>query len=583
MKTPPIFLKDVQFDSEKKQFSGKTVKFLAGRCLLDALEFLRIDPKWHARFGQLMNAHAIRLCWQYTKDLDQKEVQARIRSLIESTYVHILDGRNDSIPFFGDDFWDWAYILDAQLTVVEDFSDAARKQALLSDLRTFYQEVKAGLGDGLALNKPGEWFGPAMPTAAFRLLKRSKSLIDDGELEATLERLKKLALTPIRRGKYLSRDVKPDYHQWHLGQVAAEFPERSKSLKKELGNLKAIGKLTERTSQVYALARVIQGAVALKDVETAREALNMLYECEDLSRPLGTGIVGDHIKASLNTLEAIWEVLSPVDRGEVKSMLDALLSAHRRLNRIGFLVAIGVERDACIEQFKLEGASIEDEGGVVNVEHQNYRVAIISGKALIAATEATGRLIHEYRVTSAVMVGIAGSLGRDVNGCFDGPTIGDVVLGTSSGAYRVREKVRETVTDAPVPWAESTWAVIPTDPTLFSLAHRIARGPSHKHVKVHEGLIVTGNGIKDNPQEKAAVRDKLPGGLAVAEEGFALALGCLQHNIPQIEIRGISDLAQGDKERQGENPEQEHHDQELAARNAARLAVALVNSLSEEW
>lgn len=591
IQTRLLTLKDVVGNvPERMSFSDDTTHHLAGRCLLDALEFLRIDPKWSARFGELMNAHAIRLCWQCVKELGHPDVTARVRNLIEMAYTYLLQSRKDVVPFYGDDLWDCAYVLDAMLTVSTDFASLERKETLSSDLRTFYEEVTVRLDDGLSLRVPGEWFGPALPTAAHRLLVRAKHLLEGEEgLEATLVRLKKLALTPIVNGRYLRRKVSPEYCHWHLGQVVAEFPNESRTQLRELRKLKEIGGLREKADQAYALARVIQGAVATGDGDLRRRALSMLYKCQGLSRPLGAGVVGDHVKASLNTLEGIWPSLKARDRKEVSRMLDAFLTALRGANRIGILVAIDRERDACVEQFRSDGATVRkrDNGdavfdGVVELNHRDYQVVVITGKALLAATEAAGKLINVHRVASAILVGIAGSLGQEVAaGEFKGPKKGDVVIGTCAAAYRIREKVREEVADAPVPWSDSTWTVLPGDPGLFSLAHRV--GQESSAITVHEGMIVTGNGVKDNPKEKKKVRKQWPGGLAVAEEGFALALGCMQYRVPHLEIRGISDLAEGDKATQQVDAKEEAHDQEIAANNAAKIALALVKALTKSW
>jgi nucleoside phosphorylase len=583
MQTRPLTLKDLQVKTGLKRFSDSTPAHLAGRCLLDALEFLRIDPKWSTRFGPLMNAHAMRLCWRCVKELKRKDVAVRIRHLVELTYDYLLQERHNDIPFYGDDFWDWAYILEAMVTVRKDLKTDDRDQALSDDIRAFYIAVQDHLKDGLTLNKPGEWFGPAVPTAAHRLLTLAGDYIEDkAQLKRYLIQLRRQALIPIANNKYLEHKVQPSYHHWHLGQVIAEFKVPKATRLQALGKLDKITKLTDKVERAYALARVLQGAIAVNDAKTRQYALKMLYLCENHSRPLGAGIVADQVKASLNTLEAIWPSLKADDFKEIKSMLDALLAAQRGSNRTGILVALERERDACIEQFRADLAKISGED-VVSVKHPDYEAVILTGKALIGATHATLNLIKEQGVSRTLMVGIAGSLGQnDRQGKFQGPVIGDVVIATATGGYRLREKVRETVTDAPVPFEKSTWEVLPADVTFFAHAHRASLDLKRKF-KVHEGLIVTGNGIKDHPKEKKKVRAKWPGGLAVAEEGFASALGCLHYDIPYLEIRGISDLAQGDKAKQKSTPGQEERDQKRAAANASKIALALVKSLSKSW
>lgn len=337
-----------------------------------------------------------------------------------------------------------------------------------------------------------------------------------------------------------------------------------------------------------------QGALAVGDVDNSAAAIKKLYKCENLSRPLGSGIVGDHPKASLNALEAIWQSLNPAEFKKIREMVDVLVAAHRRNNRIGILVALERERNACIAQFEEDGARQTEKDDVVEINHEDYDVVILTGKAIIEAAVATGKLIKEHQVTRVMMVGIAGSLGQPVRDKskrlrkfkrkpkFKGPKVGDVVIATSTAEYGLRQKVRKETINAPVPFNRSDWTMLPTDLMLFARAHEAALKLSNQF-KIHEGLIVTGNGIKDHAKEKRNILKERPGGLAVAEEGFPAALLSLHYGIPYLEIRGISDLAQGDKKKQQRNPGQEEREQNLAATNAAKVALALTKSLSKSW
>jgi nucleoside phosphorylase len=584
MPTQPITIKNLQELEGHPQFSDRTPAYFAGRCLLDALQFLRNDPKWPARSGHLVNAHAIRLCWGCLNDLGGGRAK-RIQSSVKETYEALRVGRNTEIPSYGDDFWDWAYILEAMVSVADTLKDARRKKDLAADINEFYGRVKENLDGGLTLNKSGEreWFGPAIPTAAYRLLKRAHEYIEDkSRFEACLSELKRKALTPIHNGTYLGRSVRPEYHQWHLGQVVAEFREEADLQRKALSNIKDIDGLNEIRDQAYALARVVQGALAVGDRHNSDPALKKLYECENLSRPLGSGIVGDHPKASLNALEAIWQSLKPADFKKIREMVDVLIAAHKRTNRIGILVALPWERDACVKQFTNDGAEQTKNRPIVELRHKDYEVVIVTGKATIAAAVVTGNLIKDLLVTRVLMVGIAGSLGQTDDQGKVSPDKGDVVIATSTASFELRLTVRETAIPMPVPYGNSTWQILPTDVTLFAHAHDASSNIKRKFT-VHEGLIVTVNGVKDQLKEKDRILKEYPGGLAIAEEGFPAALESLDRGVPYLEIRGISDLAQGDKGRQQKVRGQEKREQTLAATNAAKIALALTKSLSKSW
>jgi nucleoside phosphorylase len=593
---------------------------LAGRCLLDVLEYLRADPKIPGRFRHVTNAHAIRLTHHCLSDpeLDRLRVLKRLTPNIRETTRHLMSERNSNAPYFGDDFWDWAAVLLAfaeikDLGVIDD-------DELSRDVRLFYECVASHIEDGLTFSKPGvEWYGPATAALAHRALSAWRDLVK-GNIDPMLATLREQALEPITNGKYREREVSPHLVIWHYGQVIAEFPDapRAKELVKIIGDLSPIKTTMEKTDQVYALARALQGANATNNAKAANSAITRLYECQNLDRPLGQGLVGENVKGSLNVLEALWPALAPDEKADVGAMVDNLLKAHIAANTVGVLVAIPREEEALSTAFEERGGvkvaipleellvrnAFKDRGAVPKpgrdvvaiegkppqeitvIEHERYRVVICRGKALIGVTDATRTLIDKYKAKWVIMSGIAGSLGSIVkegeNETFRGPDVGHVVVAATMAPYRIRDKVRDDVIiNAKVPLGTETWMVIPTNPTLFGLAHEIGSKEDGDKGRFYEGMIVTGNGIKDCLKEKAAILKAFPGGLAVEEEGYAAGIVCMASRIPYLNIRGISDRAQGDKVRQ--TPEIEKEEQEKAANAAARLAVRVVEKLSESW
>jgi len=186
------------------------------------------------------------------------------------------------------------------------------------------------------------------------------------------------------------------------------------------------------------------------------------------------------------------------------------------------------------------------------------------------------------------MPGIAGSLGQSIEHeeggvQFIGPQKGDVVVATSMAPYQIRVKVRTEIQNANVPFHGSSWMIIPTDPRLFRLAHTAAKDLSRDLRIFFEGMIVTGTGVVDSKPYKAEVLKAFPGGLAVEEEGYMMGIVCLAHGVPYINIRAISDLAEGDKAKQGQNENVADYEQRTAALSASRLAVRVAELLSERW
>lgn len=312
----PFYLSELEeFDPSNSWFKEDTTTGLTGRCLLDVLEYLRVDPKYPGRFRHVMNAHTIRLASRYLSndELERKQVLDRLKSPIEETYRKLLKYRNPSVPFYGDDFWDWASVLEAFVVVQQGLPFSVDVEQVTRELRTFYDTVKKYLSPGLATNRDGEWYGPATAAIACRVLNRSRHLFQGEDVDDVLRRLRTQALEPIQNGKYRDRNIPAFQVLWHCGQVVAEFPRETAAQRPQLEDLSCVQSL-EKTERVYALARVLQGALALKNVNGSDQAaqdlydkaIDLLYQCQNLGRPLGQGLMGDTVKGSLNVLEAIW-------------------------------------------------------------------------------------------------------------------------------------------------------------------------------------------------------------------------------------------------------------------------------------
>ena len=62
-----------------------------------------------------------------------------------------------------------------------------------------------------------------------------------------------------------------------------------------------------------------------------------------------------------------------------------------------------------------------------------------------------------------------------------------------------------------------------------------------------------------------------------------MGIVCLSHHVPYLNIRGISDRAEGDKAKQKQDATIENNEQRSVAKLAARLAVRVAVKLSERW
>jgi len=569
-------------------FGDVSLAHFAGRCLLDVLEYLRTDLGQRGRFHALLIAHALRLTIQCLSQIDATgEHLSMFSRHIERNYRRLRDSRNDEAPFYGDDFWDWAYILDAFVAVKDNVPILRQEvgEALTIEAAEFTRAVEARIETGLSFDRPGEWFGPAVPAAVYRVMDRLFAPDKQAQLP---QALRAQALQPIGPdGRYMGKIVAPSYHHWHYGQVVAAFPNDAQNLEAQISDLAPLDHL-EGADRAYALSRVIQGLSKVGRACELTPALDKLFDLESRSRAFGTGLVADNVKASVNSLEAIWPLAPPEQKTTTLArMVDAIVTLQKRQNMVGVLVAIDREEDAVLEAFRDAGAETEpgQQQGVTLVKHPTFCAVVAKGKALLDSGDAVRGLINGHHVKWLILAGIAGSLGT--TRCwkllwrFVGPKKGDVVLAASLAPYGVRSKVRDQTCSVGVPFHGCVWEEIPVDPGLYTIAYREAMVSRNIAGRFHTGLILTHPGVLDNRKAKAKILSRWPAGKAVEEEGYVACLVAQLEGVPALVIRGISDLAEGDKRKQDDAAEKA--EQEEAARIAAELAVKTILALSKEW
>jgi hypothetical protein len=321
------------------RFLDKRPGPLAGRCLLDGVEFLRIEgeDKINPDFRVVVNAHAIRLCWQCAIDLKDHAAVDFLKPIISQAFARIAQKRGSKPPYYGDDFWDWSYVLDAQLLALTEKNETLTGRVVAEEIRILYDSTVQSLagGTGPFLGRPEEWYGPAILTAIFRLLDKAKNAglpfprVQGMDIDTCLEKLKEMACEPLSGDFYRGRPVRHDQLHWHLGQVAGQFPERFKAEPTSVAALMAIEpvRILSDPNRAYALARMIQGTFALQQQNATGSAITLLLESsENLDRAFGRGLISSQVKASLNVLEGLWPSLQPQDREDVAKMLKAIVA-----------------------------------------------------------------------------------------------------------------------------------------------------------------------------------------------------------------------------------------------------------------
>ncbi|MEV3964712.1 5'-methylthioadenosine/S-adenosylhomocysteine nucleosidase [Nocardia sp. NPDC050193] len=239
------------------------------------------------------------------------------------------------------------------------------------------------------------------------------------------------------------------------------------------------------------------------------------------------------------------------------------------------LTALGVEQDAVLEHLvdvqvhEHEKGTLFDVGTIAG--HPEHRVAVgVTGAGTTTAATLTERARAEFSPTVMMFVGVAG-------GRRDYLTIGDVVVATKIHSYQGGRSEDDEFLVRPRSWELSH--------RLDQLARRQCRNDRWARFlpeginapKVHFDPIAVGDVVLNSTRSDLARRIHRSYNDAIAVEmegsGFAHA-AALGDQLPAVVVRGISDLADGNKARADRAGGQAR-----AARNAAAFAIALAVSL----
>ncbi|WP_257166513.1 hypothetical protein [Bradyrhizobium sp. SRS-191] len=548
-------------------FDDNSPRALAGRCLVDALEYLLKTPKFPAKDWHVVNANAARIVHQCLTDpaLARRDILDRVTRHIEEICACIVASRQYRIPFYGDDFWDWASVVDAFCELQSVSATAA--QVAKRELDQFRRTVHIRMPSGLAVGDPDqEWFGPGVATRAHHLLDTRAAGFDPDlrhELQAQ-------ALERIDRGRYRGRQVSPWQLSWHYGQVVGEFQRAASEQAAELADFAWLAVPLDTGKRALVLARILQGAGAIKDRRTVLQTLEELHRCETPGRPLGQGVIGASIEASLDVLEALWQQLDERDKANINAMLDALRFLHAKANTIGFVVSTPDDIEGLIQAMG-PGTLIEQRNAArAIIRHSCFHAVICLGRSMTEVASATAVAIAEHGARWVIMPGRAHALGpalaQATQGArFVGAGPGDLVIATAVAPFRIEIQLRDALSIAEPPFPSEGGLIIPANPELCRLAHEAATTMLDEIGVFFEGMTVTRNGGGTDADISAAV----PGALATDETAYVTGLICLSHGIPCLVLQSL------------EMPSQAHTSPRPSA--ACRLAVKVAEMLCRRW
>ena len=191
--------------------------------------------------------------------------------------------------------------------------------------------------------------------------------------------------------------------------------------------------------------------------------------------------------------------------------------------------------------------------------HGQPVVAVLSRIGKVAAATTAAVLIERFAVSRIVFTGVAGGLAAGVE-------VGDVVVADSFLQHDLDASPIFPQYQVPMYGVDRFAA----DPGLSEQLARAAQ-LALPGVRLHRGLIVSGDRFVSTTAESRALQAALPQALAVEMEGAAFAQVCHDYAVPFAAVRTVSDRAD----------DAAHVDftrfiQEVASRYSAAIVAALL-------
>lgn len=182
---------------------------------------------------------------------------------------------------------------------------------------------------------------------------------------------------------------------------------------------------------------------------------------------------------------------------------------------IGFISKIENRREETYAKLKFYSGSFKG----IDV------VSLYSGVCKVNAAIAAQILIDRFKVTSVIVVGVAGGINKDLN-------IGDIVVATQTTYHDVKPKILTEYH----PWMKDEY--FKCSYSLVELGHRAADDTKFDG-KIYFGKIVTGEAFINNAGRQEIIKQFNP--LCVDMETAAVNHVCYVNDVPFIAIRAITD------------------------------------------
>ena len=177
---------------------------------------------------------------------------------------------------------------------------------------------------------------------------------------------------------------------------------------------------------------------------------------------------------------------------------------------------------------------------VTGLIHGQSVVLALSGIGKVAAATTATALIERFGAQHIVFTGVAGGLGAGVQ-------VGDVVLGTHYVQHDMDASPLFPRFEVPLYGVGHFTAHADLIATLSIAAHAhlemLSSSDRLRRLRVHRGLIASGDRFVSSAREAQALCAALPEALCVEMEGAAVAQVCHDYGVPFAALRTISDRA----------------------------------------
>lgn len=206
------------------------------------------------------------------------------------------------------------------------------------------------------------------------------------------------------------------------------------------------------------------------------------------------------------------------------------------------------------------------------LSHGPWRVVVARpGSGNITAASVAERAITEFRPELVMLVGIAGRVHSDLS-------LGDIVVGTKIHAIHRGIEEDDGFRPHPESWKpghkllEEAKRIDVNDTWRIALPDR----SRSSEIKVEFRPVAAGEAVLNakNSELNKRLRNLYPDAAVIEMEGAGVAQACYLNKVPMIDIRSVSDHADGSKEESDQAG-----GQGLAASNAAAFAMAMLAQL----